>query len=169
MALPEYFENELLPGKPMFRCERLSASLRVSSCAEMWVEANRLGAGDRNYRCRSCPIGAVHAGAKDPAVNPLRGSTLCVRCARTDMRLIHGLVCVSCANRAYEWRKGKNAKGAFPKQHPGLVKVRVRFCVEGKAKHLEREVADAAELVVELLRDQESRIVFGMGRGRGAT
>ena len=79
------------------------------------------------------------------------------------------MVCVSCQNRAYEWRKGKNAKGAFPKLYQGLVRVGVNYTTEGKAHRLEREASGVGELALQLLRDSEVRVVFGMGRGRGAT
>lgn len=39
---------------------------------------------------------------------------MCVRCLRTDLRIVRGLVCVSCANREYEQVKGRNAKGKPP-------------------------------------------------------
>jgi hypothetical protein len=152
----------------MFRCDRLSASLRVQACGEMWQQANGKSPPDRLWQCKGCPLGAQHAGAGDAAMNPLRGTTTCTRCHRTDMRLIGGIVCVSCANRAYEWRKGKNARGVFPKHHPELVRFRVRYATQGEARVLEREAAGVGELVVELLKDSETCVVFGMGRGGAA-
>jgi hypothetical protein len=84
------------------------------------------------------------------------------------MRLIHGRLCVSCQNRAYEWRKGKNAKGAFPKQHPKLGAASLSYLVGGKVCTIRREAPSALELAVEVLRDSEKRAVFGMGAKRAA-
>lgn len=97
-------------------------------------------------------------------MNPLRGQGLCVRCGRTDLRLIRGLVCVSCQNRAHEAKKGRNAKGAPPRMHPGLWVMGQRYLVEGKVGLLRREAVRAEELAVQLLRDEPKRVVFGMGR-----
>ena len=161
----EYFENPLLPGKPMFRCDRLSASLQVASCAGMWNEANAGGhPPERLFRCLQCPLGAEHAGVGDANMSPLRGTTICSRCHRTDLRLIGGNVCVSCQNRAYEWLKGKNAKGKAPVKHPPLVRRSVRYVCGGEVRVLARNLtASSDELVVELLRDSPKRVVIGRG------
>lgn len=163
----EYFESELLPGRPMFRCSRLAASLQVSRCASMWTEANGRSPPERLDRCRGCTIGAGHAGAKDPAYHRLRGAPMCSRCHRTDLRLIGGNLCVSCQNRAYEWVKGRNAKGKFPVQHPVLARRRVTVLTGGRVRVVGREMTTSTlELVVELLRDSPDRVVFGLGIGR---
>jgi len=158
-----YFEISLLPGKPMFRCDKLSASLLVSACAGMWEQAN--GAGpfvERLARCRQCVVGAGHAGADDVNMSPLRGTATCARCNRTDLRLIGGNVCVGCKNREYEWLNGKNAKGKPPATHPVLERRCVRYSVGGEVRTLSRSnTANAGELVVELLRDQGKRVVLG--------
>ena len=163
-----YFESDLLPGKPMFRCDRLSASLQVDRCASMWSEANVKGPPpDRVQRCRGCPVGACHAGAQDPSYHRLRGLPVCSRCQRTDLRLIGGNICVSCQNRGYEWVKGSNAKGKFPVCHPPMARRRVTYSAGGVVRSLSREWTVATtELVTELLRDSSSRVVFGLGRGR---
>lgn len=163
-----YFDSDLLPGRPMFRCEKLSASLQVSRCSAMWADANGKGPPpERVERCRGCAVGAAHAGAVDPSGHRLRASGACSRCHRTDLRLIGGNVCVSCQNREYEWVKGRNAKGKFPALHPPLDRRRVTALVGGKVKVVARERTTATlELVVELLRDSPDRVVFGMGRGR---
>lgn len=160
-----YFENPLLPGRRMFRCERLSASLQVSSCAAMWTEANGDGPGaERLARCRQCQVGAEHAGVADANMSPLRGTSICSRCHRTDLRLIGGNVCVSCQNRAYEQIKGRNAKGRAPVKCPPLARRVVRFVSDGQVRVLARAyTASADELVVELLRDSAKRVLLGRG------
>jgi hypothetical protein len=168
----EYFESELLPGRPMFRCSRLAASLQVSRCASMWTEANGRQAPERLERCRGCAIGAGHAGAENPAYHRLRGSTTCARCHRKDLRLIGGNLCVSCKNREYEWVNGRNRRGKFPMLHPAMARRRVTVLTGGRVRGVGRELTTSSlELVVELLRDSPDRVVFGLGRGRvyGAT
>lgn len=163
----EYFESELLPGRAMFRCSRISATLQVSTCAGMWREANAgTGIPERGAQCRACVVGAQHAGQVDPTGNRLRGMPVCSRCHRTDLRLIGGNVCVGCKNREYEWVKGRNAKGKFPACHPPLERRRVTYRVGGEVCTLVRErTVNTTELVVELLRDSPNRVVFGLGRG----
>lgn len=161
----EYFENPLLPGKKMFRCERLTASLQVTACSGMWLEANT---GDhspeRLFRCKQCPLGAVHAGVDDANMSALKGTGICSRCNRTDLRLIGANICVGCKNREYEWVKGKNAKGKPPAHHPVLCRRLVRYVCDGQVRVLARALtASADELVVELLRDRAKRVVLGRG------
>lgn len=159
-----YTEHELMPGKKLFRCEKLSASLTTQSCAAMWTEANGENPPERLHRCQGCPIGAMHAGAGDVAMNPIRGREMCCRCGRTDLRIISGLVCVSCKNREYEAKKGKNSKGAPPKHHPGMGVFGLRYQVEGESKVIRREATSVNELMIQLLRDEPKRVTFGMGR-----
>lgn len=167
LASVRYFESELMPGKPMFRCDRLMASLRVVSCAEMWREANAAGPmPERLFRCRGCSVGAAHAGEADASCHWLRGVPICARCTRTDLRLIGGNICVSCQNRQYEWVKGKNAKGQYPRLHPALARRRCVAVVGGVTRVVVRELTvGMEELVVELLRDSSRAVVFGLGVG----
>ena len=162
----EYFElPDLMPGRPMFRCVRLSASLQVSRCSAMWALANE--AADSGSSCLGCKVGAAHAGVGDPSQHWLRGSGACSRCHRTDLRLIGGNVCVGCKNREYEWVKGRNAKGKFPAFHPTLAPRCVVVSVGGKTQRVARSLtASTTELVVELLRDRSGRVLFGQGSGR---
>lgn len=162
-----YTENPLLPGQPVFRCEALSASITVKSCAGMWTQANAGEPVERLWRCKGCKLGAEHAGAGDVAMNPLRGVELCVRCSRTDLRLIWGLWCVSCYNRGAEAKKGRNARGVPPAKHPGLRRFKLRYSVGGEAGALVREAVSADELAIELLRDQAKRVTFGLGKLNG--
>jgi hypothetical protein len=163
----EYFEVPEMPGKRMFTCTAMRASLRVDACKEMWAKANAKDAPERLHKCKQCPIGAMHVGVVDQAMNRVRGSATCSRCHRTDMRLIGGNICVCCKNREYEWVKGKNGRGKFPVTHPMLNKRVVRYVVAGEVRVLTRVLtASMDELTVELLRDCDKRVVFGLGRGR---
>ncbi len=162
-----YFQSELMPGQQMFRCDRLSANLRVESCAGMWRKANAPGQmPERLFRCLSCPVGAEHAGEAGASCHRLRGQSICARCHRTDLRLIGGNLCVSCKNREYEWVKGRNAKGKPPKLHPVLERRRCVVAEGGEVREVVRELtAGVAEVVVELLRDSGRGVVFGLGVG----
>ncbi len=164
----EYFESPLLPGKPMFRCQRMSASLQVASCVSMWTAVNGKNLNAEGCQsCRSCPVGAQHAGHADPTHHRFHSLSICARCHRTDLRLIGGNICVGCKNREYEWLKGRNAKGKFPAYHPTLNRRRVTCVVGGRVRVLERErTASTTEVVVEVLRDSPDRVVFGFGKGR---
>lgn len=164
----EYFEFPEMPGKRAFKCEALRATLQVEACKGMWAQANTKGAPERLHKCRQCPIGALHVGVSDAAMNALRGTATCSRCHRTDMRLIGGNICVCCMNRQYEWVKGKNGRGKFPVTHPPLAKRVARYVVAGQVKTITRQLtASMDELTIELLRDSDKRVVFGWGRGKG--
>lgn len=162
----EYSTNPLMPGVAVFRCTRMSATLQVASCRQMWTQANEGGSPpERLFQCRSCPVGAGHAGVQDPAGHVMRGLGVCSRCQRTDLRLIGGNVCVGCKNREYEWVKGCNAKGKFPVCHPAMHRRRVNVCAGGVARVVARDLTvSTVELVVEALRDSPTRVVFGLGR-----
>lgn len=114
---PEYFEHELMPGRRMFQCMRLSASTTVESCSSRWRAA------EAGSSCAGCGIGRLHATGVDPASTaapPRRKrqsskSGVCPRCGGSGLRIIvSSCLCVSCKNREYEWIKGRNAKGKAP-------------------------------------------------------
>jgi len=91
-----------------FDCSRLHAGLTTSACSEMWRAANE-GRSERYTACRSCFVGATHAGVSNASRSPIRGALVCARCARGATRLIHRNLCVSCFNREREMIKGRNA------------------------------------------------------------
>jgi hypothetical protein len=83
------------------------------------------------------------------------------------MRLIGGNVCVSCKNREYEWIRGRNARGKAPLNHPALERRRVCVRRGDRVSVVERGLtASVLEIVVEVLRDSSTRVVFGLGKGR---
>lgn len=167
---PSYFENPLMPGKKMFLCTGLNASLAVDSCKVMFASANATkDAPDNLMRCRGCKVGACHSGASTPDASSLRGKNICSRCQRTDLRLIGENVCVSCKNREYECRKGRNAKGKAPTKHPKLERRSLRYCLGGETRTLVRAATISTdELVVELLRDSPGRVLMGRGIGKSS-
>lgn len=106
----------LVPGKRHFRCDRLVATLSVDACL--------VAQAARRCACDRCPVGAFHAsesGVDAGGASSWIDGLSCVRCGRlpghvTRPRLVGGLVCVSCFNRARESRVGHNAKGRPPKK-----------------------------------------------------
>lgn len=161
-----YTEHALMPGRPMFRCDRMSATMQVTSCASMWERSN-LGPIPKTDRCRGCELGAVHAGQSVPDASAIRGLAICPRCAATDKRLIKGLLCVSCYNREREVLIGRNAKGKRPERHPPVAPRAVAFVCQGEARVLKREcTVSSEELVVELLRDMPAKVLVGWGKGK---
>lgn len=157
----EYFTLAELPDKPMFRCERLKATLQVSACSARWTEANARGASERLDLCKNCQLGAKHAGAGEISLSPLRGMSICARCHQGTTRLIRRHLCVSCANREYEYRKGRNAKGSAPVKHPPLLKFEVRYQAGDQLQRMARDAVNIDELVVAVLRDTGKQVTFG--------
>ncbi len=58
----EYFEIPEMPGKRMFQCAPLRATIQVETCKDMWVKANGKDAPERLHRCKQCVVGAGHVG-----------------------------------------------------------------------------------------------------------
>lgn len=157
----EYFEREEMPGRKFFACARLKApTLQVSSCADMWRKANH-GNSEQHSRCKTCPIGAVHAGETAASMSPLMGTCVCARCHRGASRLIHRHLCISCYNRQRERVIGRNAKGAAPIKLVPLCRRRVRYVADGQVASLVLDLSqDMTELVVAVLRDSRKRVQF---------
>ena len=143
----EYFTLPELPGKPMFHCARRSASLQVSSCAALWSQTNNNKSPECSQLCKSCPIGAHHAGEGDIAQSSLCGIPICSRCQRTGLRLIGHDICVSCWNRERECVIGRNARGRKPLNHPPLVPHAVTVMTGGNVVTVRGEVRRAGAVV----------------------
>lgn len=159
---PEYFTIPQLPDRPMFKCERRDATLQVSSCASQWKAANSKANPECNMSCRSCPIGAMHAGEGDVHMSQLRGIEICSRCHRVGMRLVSGDICVSCWNRQREVLVGKNARGRKPMNHPPIQPMQITYVCGQEVLTLKRQHAVCAEeLVIAALRDSTRQVFFG--------
>lgn len=146
---------------PTFECTKLHARLSVATCASMWRPANE-GHSERYSACRSCFIGATHAGVSNASHSPIRGALICARCEESATRLIHHHICVSCFNREREVIRGRNARGAYPVRAAKLSARSVFFMESGVArfKRLER-TASSAELLIATLRDAVHTVMFG--------
>ena len=158
----EYFTIPELPGRQMFNCERCSATFQVSSCAAMWRAANSKKKSEANMKCRTCPLGALHAGEGDGFGSKLSGMEICSRCHRVGMRLIAGDICVSCWNRAREVIIGKNARGRKPLNHPPITPHEITVLTDKKLVVIRRSHAICTEeLIISALRDSTRRVFFG--------
>lgn len=158
--MTEYFTLTELPDRPMFRCERLSATLQVPACAARWREANDRNASERLDQCRNCSLGAKHAGAGEISLSPLRGMSICARCQQGTTRLVRRHLCVSCYNREREYLTGRNAKGSAPIKHPTLYPIEIQFQVGDAVQRLQLRAASSEELIVATLRDTSKQVTF---------
>lgn len=166
--MTEYFTIESVPGQQFFRCDRYRATLSTTACAGNWRRANHDN-DDERYRCKSCPLGAIHAGETAASMSPMMGTTICARCHRMAPRLIRGMICVSCYNREREWLIGKNAKGTKPVKLMPLGHRRIRYMAGDRPHTLAlQHTADTVELMVAALRDSKKTVAFGFaGQMRG--
>lgn len=149
-----------MPGKAMFRCEKMRASLSTESCSALWRKADELADGT-HHNCKLCPIGAVHAGEVAASMSPLKGTLTCARCHRSSLRLIGGMYCVSCYNRQRETLCGRNAKGKAPVKLSRLDTRRMRYMAGPDIRTLVlRHTVDTDELIVTALRDNKQQVMF---------
>jgi len=156
----EYFGYDNVPGKTYFRCDRMRATLSTDACSQQWRMADELNDG-RHSACRLCPLGAVHAGEVAASMSPLKGTLTCARCHRAAGRLIRGMTCVSCYNRAREQQIGRNAKGTAPVKLSRLEPRRIRYRNGADVCLLRlRTTVDTDELIVAALRDSKHAVVF---------
>jgi hypothetical protein len=101
------------PGLQFFDCQPYRARLTTKSCADRWRTAQRATgmAAARFERCRTCPVGAIHAGETVVYYSPLYGKPVCSRCGRGSLRrmILGATLCISCFNRQNEFIRGRNA------------------------------------------------------------
>lgn len=98
----------------MFACQRQPGNLKLTktSCAALW-RRGLLPDSDETiaWHCRGCEVGARHAGAAD---KPVPRARRCSRCGDGGIKIVGGIICVSCYNRQAEFAKGCNGKGKAP-------------------------------------------------------
>ena len=156
----EYFMIEGFE-RPMFRCERLRATLSVDACEANWKNAN--AGDDRREQCRSCPLGAKHAGQEHASCSNLKGTLICGRCNETSSRgwLLGKHLCVSCWNREREWVAGRNSKGSRPSKMLPLEPRAIRIMEAETPRTIYRQLTqNPDELIVSALRDCAGAVTF---------
>jgi hypothetical protein len=121
----------------LFRCEPQEMTLSTRGCADRFEKAQPtdrvvpLASRGEDNPCRSCPVGAAHAGRDLVHFAREFGSMRCPRCTFGTMRMIGNRLCVSCSNRENEVIKGENGRGNLPKRLPGLVRLPLRISING--------------------------------------
>jgi hypothetical protein len=172
MVTATYFAVEGCAGKKFFKCAPLAATISTTTCESNWRKAQTLtpDAATPIQRCVACPLGAKHCGTEIVHRSALFATTVCPRCRRGGARMIAGRLCISCQNRAYEYRKGRNGKGSRPALtlDPRRVGVVVGYGgTEQRYVELRDDLTkDQLELVVQALRITPGRIAFQRPRGR---
>lgn len=160
VAAIAYSTNPQMPGAAFFECTRLHANLTTSACTGMWRGANEQR-NERYTACRSCFVGATHAGVTNASRSPIRGALVCARCARGATRLINKSLCVSCYNRERELIRGRNARGMVPTKLAPLAPRTVFYMANGRAQVLRSErTTNSAELIIATLRDAIHTVAF---------
>lgn len=154
------------PGLRLFTCDAYRASLSDRACAARWAKAHD-ARGEQAWSmaaCRTCSVGAVHAGRGAVRYSKHYRAEVCVRCGRGGARIIGGRICVSCYNRQREMKVGKNARGNRPVEllQSPLHPVELIVDVDGTAARLrDRETSGLTETVVQFLRTHTGEIAFG--------
>lgn len=154
----------LVPGQQHFVCLPLHATIDTKSCAERWLGA------PQGTQCRTCETGQSHAQQHRPQtllpVLPRRTvDGFCLRCGRTDLRLVSAkTLCVSCFNRALEWRKGRNSRGTPPKHYKPLSTFQLAVRLPGgRVEHRRIEAKHAAEAACLVSHALEADEKFAVG------
>jgi hypothetical protein len=155
--------------------ERLKATThgrhQASYRAAKAQNANRVGAVFEARasldKCRSCPIGAAHAGATHVRYSRLYGASICPRCRKGVTRMIGGRTCVSCYNRSRELAKGRNARGNRPVELLSRAphSIELMIAVDGRARVARVEGVDLTEVVIQTLRTTRGEVEFGFAGG----
>lgn len=160
VSVPAYISMENARGLRFFRCDRLRATLSTRGCEANFRRAQgaQVQAGDW-APCLDCPLGAQHAGVEFRPRSKLFHVDVCARCRKHSMRLIHGLTCPSCYNRALELEKGRNAKGTMPTCRP-LEAHRIAATIDGKPIEFRAMARDTVELIIAVMRYAEGRLRF---------
>lgn len=161
----EYYAIEGVPGR-FFKCPKGVGKLSDKSCAKLYEEAmspRGLREGLR-FACRSCPLGAQHAGADPHEAGSMRflSRLSCARCLKQTCRLIRGSICVSCYNREREVVIGRNAKGNKP-VHGRPIGSPAVYCRIGGVWQLRKldRVASRLEAVLTVTRSEPHSGRFG--------
>lgn len=112
--------------------------------------------------CRSCPIGAAHAGADHVHHSKLFGMAICPACRTGATRMIGNKLCASCYNRRREMRAGKNGRGNAPVElmRRPVHAIEFRMSVDGRPRRVRAQGADLLEPMVQALRVTKGDLAF---------
>lgn len=160
-----YGEDPAAPGLKFFHCERIKVTLSQGGCGRRWAKAQTAHTADAEEAyaaCRSCALGAAHAGREYVHYSSYYRVSICPRCRKGTTRMIRNRVCVTCRNREYEVRDGRNARGNVPvkllEKAPHLLEFRVKV---DERPHRERmHGIDLFEGVLQTLRTTRGAVEF---------
>jgi hypothetical protein len=161
----EYSELASAPGLKMFECTPLKAKMAQTGCGARWREAQdaKGHAVDRLEPCRSCSIGAAHAGEVHVQYSRYYGAAICPACRRGAFRMINNRVCVSDYNRRREMKAGKNARGNKPAElmQKPLRTVEFMLIVDGEARLTQMDgCVDLFEAMLQTMRTTKGELAF---------
>ena len=161
-----YFKHDGVLGD-YFSCPKGLGTYSTNFCARMYAEAMSPEGLKEGLRvtCKSCPIGAKHAGDYDNSTSCFLGKILCSRCQKGANRLIRSSICVSCYNREREVLIGKNAKGTPPIFCKDVGSVYASYAIDsGKTIQVSKinKVTSLMEAYLSILHDASKALWFGM-------
>ena len=162
----KYFKHDGVSGD-YFECPKGIGTYSTEFCARMYTEAMSPVGLKEGLRiaCKSCPVGAKHAGVGGNSTSRFLGQFACSRCQRGASRLIRGSICVSCFNREREVLIGKNAKGCVPIFCKPIGSIYVSCVIDSGATVQVRKmdkVTSLIEVYLSILRTMPKKIWFGM-------
>lgn len=149
-------------GLKLFRCKPYSVTLSTKACGARHLEAREATGRDaeRILHCRSCPIGALHAGQEQLHFSFWYDKPICPRCHKTWLRLIGNCRCVSCYNRERELASGRNAKGKVPYGVKPIHDIAFTYMRDGEVCRYSGRAVDRSESILQLLRTKRGRLTF---------
>jgi hypothetical protein len=111
-----YFQVAGGDGLKFLHCGPHAMTLSQRGCGARWRAAQIATgeAAEAAYACRTCPLGAAHAGHEHVASHALYGAKICPRCRMGASRIIGDRICVSCYNRERERLAGRTPGATGP-------------------------------------------------------
>ena len=162
----------------LFSCTRRSARMTTKACTGYFQAAakKRPDPWSPLFHCRSCPVGASHAGGGSTPVDDAKAKaaaarqqvidewkSVCPRCLRLSSRIIKDNLCVSCYNRSREVEVGKNRKGSAPKLLPARLCTVTMRIIDASGSRVESftNVTGAVEAMVSVAKQATGWVAFG--------
>lgn len=146
-----------MEASDLFECPRHTGGLRLlpTACASNWQRAKKAMPWDALRVCKGCEIGAFNAGEALPPLAP--SDRECLRCGKTDQRLVRRQICISCYNRERELLTGRYRRAVPPQ---GLKVVQVQVLIAGQRSPLAVQVASIAEALLVAARRQPGAVML---------
>lgn len=158
MEKPVYFQYDGVPGD-YFNCPT-GCTISVERCRQTYQKAKGLKASDvsRWSACIGCNIGMLHCG-ESSSPKSVKAKHICCRCHEFAYRLLSSGVCVSCANRQAEIRKGRNRRDGVPVAYEtfwGIPKSHYGKCKTVKLHDITLMVRENGHVYQETIKDSST-------------